>query len=185
MLDVANILYPPHMRRLPVKADLPCSARQLSKTTTQVMSVSNQPTDQVEFHEQTRTQHSAGLELEPVLIFLIADERVEFSGTCWSALDNVHFRCWTRYSRGSVIPLLHLGTKRQIDTRPICCVPPYLHEVAMPGRMIQDWEGVHGLYADALITACVGEESGLAEDFIRLPILCIEASGHTKAIYEG
>jgi hypothetical protein len=27
-----HILYPPHMRRLPVKADLPCSTRQLSKT---------------------------------------------------------------------------------------------------------------------------------------------------------
>jgi hypothetical protein len=27
-----NLLYPPHMRRLPVKADLPCSTRQLSKT---------------------------------------------------------------------------------------------------------------------------------------------------------
>jgi hypothetical protein len=34
--NVADLLYPPHMRRLPVKADLPCSTRQLSKTTSKV-----------------------------------------------------------------------------------------------------------------------------------------------------
>jgi len=34
--DPRDILYPPHMRRLPVKADLPCSTRQLSKTVSRV-----------------------------------------------------------------------------------------------------------------------------------------------------
>lgn len=33
-LEVEIVLYPPHMRLLPVKADLPCSTRQLSKTVT-------------------------------------------------------------------------------------------------------------------------------------------------------
>lgn len=51
--------------------------------------------------------------------------------------------------------------------------------------MVQDREGVRGLYTDALIATGVGEESGLSEGFVRFPILRKEASGHTEAIYEG
>jgi len=37
------------------------------------------------------TQHFARLELEPVLVFWVADQSVKFSRMCWSALNNLRF----------------------------------------------------------------------------------------------
>jgi hypothetical protein len=50
--------------------------------------------------------------------------------------------------------------------------------------VVQDWEGVRGLDADALIATCVGKEFDPAEVLVRIGILCVEASGHVEAIYK-
>jgi hypothetical protein len=81
--NMADLLYPPHMRRLPVKADLPCSTRQLSKTVIHVRSVCcrfvlAKPDGR---DGPGLTQHLARLQLEPVLVLRVADEGVEFSRT--------------------------------------------------------------------------------------------------------
>jgi hypothetical protein len=51
---MADLLYPPHMRRLPVKADLPWSTRQLSKTVVQVRS---SPARSIEYQMDAMDQH--------------------------------------------------------------------------------------------------------------------------------
>jgi len=43
---------------------------------------------------------------------------------------------------------------------------------------------VRRLYADALIATCVGKEFDPAESLVRNGILCVQASGHTEAIYK-